>query len=91
MNSHVINSHTVALEYAGPLELLVIFVMVGILVLPMWRICAKAGYPGWFGLAALIPILNILLLFFLAFADWPSLRRATQHRPATDSNIEGTG
>ena len=74
------NSPTEAFGIPGPLELLVIFVMVGIIVLPMWRICAKAGYPGWFGLAALVPILNILLLFFLAFADWPALRRAPLDR-----------
>lgn len=86
MNTH--NTHVEAIGIPGPLELLVILVMVGIVVLPMWRICAKAGYPGWIGLAALVPFLNILLLFFLAFADWPALRRG-QNEP--DQNASRLG
>mgnify|MGYP001316077264 CR=1 FL=1 len=62
----------------GPFELLILLIItsftVVITVLPLWLICEKAGFPGWYGLAALIPILNIVLLFFLAFADWPALR-----------------
>lgn len=46
-----------------------------VLVAPFWMICRKAGYPGWFSLAILIPGGNIGLLFFLAFAEWPALRR----------------
>ena len=38
-------------------------------------ICTKAGFRGWYGLAAALPILNIILFFFLAFAEWPALRR----------------
>ena len=62
----------------GPFELLILMFVTGfmgvITVLPCWLICAKAGFPGWYGLAALIPVLNIVLLFFLGFADWPALR-----------------
>jgi len=72
----------------GPLELLILLFIAGFMVivavLPFWFICEKAGFPGWYGLAALIPILNIALLFFLAFADWPALRgTAEQSRDAS--------
>lgn len=57
------------------------FVLVGaillITLLPMWMICDKAGFPGWISLATLVPVLNILLLFFLAFTQWPALRRTS--------------
>lgn len=47
--------------------------VVGLLVVvPVWRICAKAGYSGWLSLLVLVPLLNLGLLYFLAFAEWPS-------------------
>lgn len=50
-------------------------------VVPVWRICAKAGYSGWLGLLVLVPIANLLLLYFLGFAEWPLERRASGHSP----------
>jgi hypothetical protein len=38
----------------------------------MWRLCSRLGYSSWFSLAMLVPLANILLLYFLAFADWPA-------------------
>jgi len=66
----------------GATELLVIFfavgfgVILGVLftVIPFWRICTKAGFPGALSLLMLVPIANIVLPFYLAFADWPALR-----------------
>ena len=45
-----------------------------------WRIFAKAGYGGWFGLLALIPGVNLLMLTLLAFSDWPVLAELRQLR-----------
>jgi hypothetical protein len=45
-------------------------------IVPAWRICSKAGYPGWLALLFLLPIANLVLLYFLAFAEWPLERRA---------------
>ena len=58
----------------GPVELLVLCGVSIFLVLPFWMICSKAGFPGWISLAVLVPVLNLVLLFFLAFADWPALQ-----------------
>ena len=58
----------------GPWMMLVVGVLV---VVPVWRICAKAGYSGWLGLLAVVPIANLLLFYFLAFAEWPLERRAS--------------
>ncbi len=59
--------------------------LVGLLViLPTWRICSKAGYPGWLALLFLLPVANLILLYFLAFAEWPLERRvASAPRSAT--------
>ncbi len=42
-----------------------------IVVIPAWRICQRMGFPGWFGVLILVPVVNILLLYFIAFNDWP--------------------
>jgi len=58
----------------GSLGLPELLVLIGIAVFVAWpvsRICAKAGYSSWFGLAVFIPGANILLLWFLALAEWP--------------------
>jgi hypothetical protein len=66
-------------------ELLVIcFVMVFVLlliVLPYWKIFGKAGFSSWFGILMVIPIVNIGMLFFLAFAEWPSLKQQKPEDP----------
>lgn len=58
----------------GPAECLLLVLTSGILIIPFWRIFAKAGYPAALALLMLIPMVNLLMLYFLAFADWPSLR-----------------
>lgn len=43
-----------------------------LVVIPVWRICQRTGYPGWMGVLILIPMVNIVLLYFIAFANWPT-------------------
>jgi hypothetical protein len=52
-------------------EILVVVVIAAAVIWPASRVCAKAGYSPWLGLAAFIPGANILLLWFLALAEWP--------------------
>ena len=42
-----------------------------IVVVPFWRICEKAGYSGALSLLILVPLVNVGLLYFLGFANWP--------------------
>ena len=65
----------------GPIgfpELLIIgfFLFMGgvVVVVPFWMIFSKAGFPGWMSLTQLIPIVNVVALFYLAFAEWPAHR-----------------
>ncbi|MHC4540077.1 MAG: hypothetical protein ACYTEK_08020 [Planctomycetota bacterium] len=61
----------------GPFELLIIlFVSAFVFIIPViafWKICVKAGFPGPLGLLMLVPLANIFLPLYLAFADWPAL------------------
>lgn len=40
-------------------------------ILVYCKICHKAGYHWALGLLVLVPVANVVLPFFLAFADWP--------------------
>jgi hypothetical protein len=37
--------------------------------------CKKAGCWTWFGAGVLIPLINFVLVYLLAFAQWPVARR----------------
>jgi hypothetical protein len=54
-------------------------VSVVLVMVPTWFICKKAGLSPWLSLLCLLPSLGLLvLLYVLAFADWPSQRVAPQ-------------
>lgn len=56
----------------GPLGFLI---FAALIVLPFWRIFAKAGYPGIMALLVFVPVVNLIVLYWFAFADWPVERR----------------
>lgn len=56
----------------GPFGMLIGVLLV---ILPFWFIFSKAGYSGWVSLLMLVPIINIIAIYFLAFSDWPALKR----------------
>jgi uncharacterized membrane protein YhaH (DUF805 family) len=39
----------------------------------MVRILNKAGYSGWWSLLMLVPLVNIVMVWVFAFANWPAL------------------
>jgi hypothetical protein len=74
------------LRSIGVPELLVIAVVGGVfIILPWWKIFAKAGYAGALSLLMLVPAVNIVLLLFLGFGDWPVLKELRALRAPTPS------
>lgn len=55
----------------GPFGVLVLAVL---LIVPFWRICERAEFPGVVALLIFVPLVNLVLLSWLAFAAWPSQR-----------------
>ncbi len=47
-------------------------IMVILIVFPFWFIFSKAGYSKWLSLLMVVPIVNIAILYFLAFSTWPT-------------------
>jgi hypothetical protein len=71
--------NAVAFGMPGGLEILIILLIYPLLfivpVIAFWRICSKAGFPAPLGLLMLVPVANIILPLYLAFADWPALNQ----------------
>ena len=43
-------------------------------VIPFWQICKKAGFHPALSLLMLVPFGQLILPFYIAFANWPALR-----------------
>ncbi len=70
----------IALLIFGVFVLLVVVVIKAVI---FCKIFSKAGYSWTLGLLMLVPIANIIMPFFLAFADWPvqkEVRRLRQQQ-----------
>ncbi|MBV9083547.1 MAG: hypothetical protein JOZ62_12785 [Acidobacteriaceae bacterium] len=64
-------------ELFQPTHLVVFLIAATFLVLPViawWRIFARTGNPGPLGLLMWIPVVNLILVFWLAFSAWPMER-----------------
>ena len=69
-------------DSAGPV-FLAVFIMLLIFtclivtivkILIVCKIFSKAGYCWALGLLIILPLVNIIMAFYLAFADWPVLK-----------------
>jgi uncharacterized protein (DUF983 family) len=58
--------------YFAPLMMLIIGALI---VIPFWVIFEKAGYSKWLSLLMVVPVVNIIAIYYLAFSEWPSLQR----------------
>lgn len=69
-----------------PAFVVFLIVFIGFLILTatiikalIWcKIFSKAGYSWVLGLLTLLPIIDIIMYFFVAFADWPVRRELRQ-------------
>lgn len=41
-----------------------------------FRILQKAGLEGWWTLALLVPVVNIVMIWIFAFMRWPALKES---------------
>jgi heme/copper-type cytochrome/quinol oxidase subunit 4 len=40
-------------------------------IIPFWRICTRVGFSPWLSLLIIVPLANIIFIYYIAFADWP--------------------
>jgi predicted PurR-regulated permease PerM len=54
--------------------LVAIAVSLALVAYPAARICRRLGFPPALGLLAVVPVVNLLLLWFVAMTAWPADR-----------------
>jgi hypothetical protein len=55
---------------------LVMLMCMAVVIFPVWKILTRTGNSGWWSLLAVVPFVNLLLLYGLAFGSWPLERVA---------------
>ncbi len=61
---------------AGFAVFVLLFWVIGIVIviIPFWKIYAKAGFSKWLSLLMVVPIVNLIVLYVVAFSTWPAHR-----------------
>ncbi len=49
---------------------LMLLVFVPIFVIPYWKIFSKAGFAGALSLLMIVPLVNLIVLYVVAFSEW---------------------
>jgi len=60
----------------GVPELVILFFLAFVSLAVVWpaaRICRRAGFSPWLGVLIVVPIGNVLLLWYLAVSPWPAV------------------
>jgi len=60
-----------------------LLVLIAFIIFVIWlpiRILHKAGYSGWWWLILLVPVVNIILVWIFACADWPIMKNKSHQQ-----------
>lgn len=57
------------------MKLFVAALIVAVAAPPIVRVMHRLGYSGWWAIVGVISPINIIALWFLAYADWPAVHR----------------
>ena len=52
-------------------------------VVPFWRIFRRLGLPPWLSIMASVPLVNLIVLYFVAMTPWPAERDWSGPRAGT--------
>ena len=45
-------------------------IFAAIVIIPLWVIWKKAGFSPWLSLLCIFPLVNLVMLYVLAFSEW---------------------
>ena len=49
---------------------LLFLIFLPLLILPYWKIFSKAGFSGALSLLMVVPLVNLAVLYYVAFSKW---------------------
>jgi ABC-type transport system involved in cytochrome c biogenesis permease subunit len=54
----------------GGIVLVPLVIMLVLVLIPYWFIWKKAGFSPWLSLLMFVPLINLVMLYVLAFTEW---------------------
>lgn len=65
------DQHTMTMMM-GMMSVIGVIALIGtaIYIIPFWFIFKKAGFTPWLCLLLILPLVNIIMLYVLAFTEW---------------------
>lgn len=57
--------------FLAAIVLIIGFVMMILAIVVYWRIFSKTGNSGALSLLMFVPLVNLVMLLYLAFSEWP--------------------
>jgi hypothetical protein len=48
-----------------------IFILSLLQLVAFWKILGRMGFPPWLAIMASVPIVNLILFYYLALSPWP--------------------
>lgn len=57
------------------LQLIFFLIAAAIVIVPFWKIYSKAGFSRWLSLLMIVPLINLIVLYVVAFSSWPGQRQ----------------
>ncbi|MGQ4273044.1 hypothetical protein [Terrihabitans sp. B22-R8] len=55
----------------SPIHWLITILTLVVMIVPFWKIFPRAGLPAVLSLVMALPLVNIIMLWFVAFKRWP--------------------
>ena len=59
----------------GLIELIGIILLSAVIIFPFWKIFRKAGFSKWLSLLTVIPIVDLVVLYYVGLAKWPTQQK----------------
>jgi hypothetical protein len=53
-----------------------------------WKILGRMGYPPWLAIMASVPLVNLIVLYYVALTPWP--RERTLEPPRSDAGPDAS-
>jgi hypothetical protein len=68
-------------EFFQPFHLIVLLILLPIPIIPFWHIFKKAGFAPLLSLLIVFPLINLVVLYYVAFSPWKALPIEQKHMP----------
>jgi hypothetical protein len=52
-----------------------------------WKIFARMGLPSWLAIIASLPLVNLVVLYYVALTPWPLERRSSPPAASPDAGF----